>query len=407
MRMKTIIFLGTRRHGTSKEALQMAKEMAYCTVLFTDRRGIGKKTNEFPEVDEIIYMKDIFLKEELMSEIQELQAEGKTICACMSFIDPYVSYAERISAELGLIGSSSYAFQAVENKADVRNILIGLESSPTFSVYEKQMSTVEFAANYKGALPLILKPSESNGSKDIVLVKTELEMADGLRYLQKKYPDISILAEEYLEGTQYLIEVVVYRGTVFIICIIEQECSRSFLITGYKYPAELSDVQKITLRRAIHDILFHIGLSNGSCHLEMRSVGGKWKLVEINPRMSGGAMNRLIEEGTGINLVREILKMKVGEAPHLEPFYTQCTYAKYLTVDVLGRLLHVCGQDRALILEGVKYVYVKPKEGTILSPPRSMGDRYACVITCAETIERAKSIAHEAAKELKFYIEPL
>jgi biotin carboxylase len=407
MSMQTIIFLGTRRHGTSREALRLAKEMGYYTVLFTDRRGIGKE-NEFPEVDEIIFMKDIFLKKELMNKIQKLQIEGKTICACMSFIDPFVSYAARISAELGRIHSSSDALHAVENKAKVREKLRGLESSPTFFVYENQVGIAEFAAAHKDFLPLILKPTESNGSKDIKLVKSEREMAEGLNYLLKKYPDFPILAEEYLEGPQYLIEVVVYRGEVRIIVVIEQECSsKSFLITGYKYPAKLSSEQETTLKRAIHDTIFHLGLSNGSCHLEMRIVNGKWKLVEVNPRMSGGVMNRLIEEGTGINLVKEILRMNVGEVPFLAPLYTQCAYAKYLTVDIFGRLLHASGQDRALLIEGVKYVYMKPEKGNILFPPRSMGDRYACIITCSETIEKAKSIARDAAKELKFYVEPL
>ncbi|MEG9295418.1 ATP-grasp domain-containing protein [Mangrovibacillus sp. Mu-81] len=407
MSMQTIIFLGTRRHGTSREALQVAKEMAYFTVLFTDKRGIGKKPDEFPEVDEIIFMEDIFLKEELMNKIQKLQVEGKVICACVSFIDPYVSYAAGISGELGLNPISSEALYEAESKVKVRKKLMGMDSSPTFFVFEKQVSSEEFAAAHKDFLPLILKPAESNGSKGIKLVKTEREMAEGMHYLQTKHPDIPILAEEYLEGPQYLIEVVVYRGEVSIIAVIEQECSKSFLIKGYKYPAELPAWQDITLKRTIYDMLFHMGLSTGSCHFEMRSVQGKWKLVEINPRMSGGAMNRLIEEGTGINLVKEILKMNVGEAPLLSPLFKKCTYMKYLTVDVWGKLLHVSGQDRALLLEGVKYVYVKAEKGSILSPPRSMGDRYACIITCAESIERARGIAREAAKELKFYVEPL
>ena len=74
------------------------------------------------------------------------------------------------------------------------------------------------------------------------------------------------------------------------------------------------------LEVAIKKILTTLEMVHGSCHLEMRWCKGVWKFIEINPRMSGGAMNRLIIEGTGINLVKEIIKMNLGQEPELNHY---------------------------------------------------------------------------------------
>jgi biotin carboxylase len=115
-------------------------------------------------------------------------------------------------------------------------------------------------------------------------------------------------------------------------------------------------------------------------------------------------MNRIIEEGTGINLVKEILKMYLGE----EPTFTQTrqfhVYARYLTIGSRGRLLKVTGKEQALMYDGVKYVYIKPLIGKILTSPYSMGNRYACIIAASESDEQAEATALAAAKEIKFYL---
>jgi biotin carboxylase len=140
--------------------------------------------------------------------------------------------------------------------------------------------------------------------------------------------------------------------------------------------------------------------------LEMRWVKEEWKLIEINPRMSGGAMNQIIIEGIGINLVKEIIKMNLGQEPDITNTKNNHVYAHFITVNAKGRLLKVTGKNRALSYEGVKEVFIKPRKGNILTPPLSMGDRYAYVIASANTPNEAKRIALTAAKEIKFYLEP-
>ncbi|UZM97127.1 hypothetical protein OL548_17875 [Lysinibacillus sp. MHQ-1] len=49
-------------------------------------------------------------------------------------------------------------------------------------------------------------------------------------------------------------------------------------------------------------------------------------------------------------------------------------------------------------------VYVKPRKGTFLTPPLSMGHRYAYVIAQGSTLSEARNHATNAAKEIKFIL---
>ncbi|ETI67130.1 ATP-grasp domain-containing protein [Neobacillus vireti] len=407
--MKTIVFLGCNNSGTSKEALTIAKEMGYFIVLLTNKKNHMLKKYEFPGVDQVVFINDLLDEVKVLDELTKLTVTGKQICACLSFIDPYVSFAAKLSEHLGLVKLSVDSLYIMENKIRFREKLTDLSSSPFYVVFNNSIPVDQFVQRYKAFLPLILKPPASNGSKNVLLVETIEKFMAGIKFLQIKYPTQPLLVEEYLLGPQFLIEIIVTNNEMTVVGVIEQEFTNNerFIVTGYKYPARLTNEEYKNLVDSITAIVDQVGLSNGSCHLEMRIVQGEWKLVEINPRMSGGAMNQIIEEGTGINLIKEIVRMALGEQPLLIETRKQHVYAIYLTIGSQGKLLKVTGMDQALRHEGVKYVHIKPKEGNILIVPYSMGNRYACIIAASESPEIAKSSAIAAAQEIKFYLEPI
>ena len=73
---------------------------------------------------------------------------------------------------------------------------------------------------------------------------------------------------------------------------------------------------------------------------------------------------------------------------------------KYLIVSKKGILEKVTGKARARKSPGVVEVYVKPRKGTKLIPPLSMGHRYAYVIATGKSLDEAKKNAQNAANEI-------
>ena len=112
----------------------------------------------------------------------------------------------------------------------------------------------------------------------------------------------------------------------------------------------------------------------------------------------------MIEAAFGINIVEQTLKLFLGEKPQLEPIHQKFVYTKYLIVGRRGILEKVTGKLRATNSPGIYEVYVKPKKGTLLIPPLSMGHRYAYIIAQGNTLNEAKELANNAAREINFHM---
>lgn len=68
-----------------------------------------------------------------------------------------------------------------------------------------------------------MKSPKSTGSKDVLLVKNKDQLILSIQSLLNKLPNEEILLEEYIDGPQYLVEILVQDGKVHIIAVIEQE----------------------------------------------------------------------------------------------------------------------------------------------------------------------------------------
>lgn len=404
--MQTIVFIGTNKSGSSRDAFQIAERLGYLTVLLTNRPKHLEQRTEFPDVHEMVFSD--FTKEDVFHCISELEKQGKQIVGIISFIDPYVHFASELSDERGLPSFSTEAIRQMENKIDTHKAL-NEEVTSYFDVYDPEISPDRFVNKFNKKGKWIVKPPESTGSKDIILADDLPSLKKAISRLSRKFRNKPLLVEEYLDGPQYLVEVLVVSGTAHIVAIIKQDFfnERSFVVTGYSLLANLEEDFYRGLQEVVSSIVDSFKMENGACHLELRLVEGKWKLVEINPRISGSGMNAMIEAAYGINLVEETLRLYLGQSPDLTKKRSLDVYAHYLTIDSWGRLLKVTGRNRALQHTGVEKIYIKPRKGAIMRTPASMGNRYGYVIATGENPEQAKEMARTSASEIRFHLEPV
>lgn len=402
--MNTIIFINCQKSGSSREAIRQAEKLGYYTVLLTNKERQIEKRSEFPEVCQMVYC-DLFDIELMKNKIKELQSKSLDIKAIISFVDPFCYTASILAKEFGVNRFSSDAILKMQDKILSRNALINTEYAPKFRVLSSGEPYMIY--EIKKMIPFMMKNPHSTGSKDVFLIRNFQEFIDIMNVLIKRKQNDQIIIEEYLDGPQVLVETMVINQEVNIIAIVEQELyfyNGHFIVTGYKLMIDPNEEFLIDLKKAVTDIINCHGMEYGTCHLEMRNVNNKWKLIEINPRVSGGAMNEFIECALGINIVKETLKLVLGEDVQLEPIHKLPTFVEYIVINRSGKLIKITGKLKANEMPGVKKVYIKPRKGAIISPPVSMGNRYAYVIASGDTIEIAQANAKNAAKAIKFHV---
>lgn len=403
--MRTIIFIGLNKSGSSREAVKAANELGYYTVVFTDQEKQIQQRSEYQDVHQLSLV-DLTNIEEIKQQIHLLQQRGNEVVIITSFVAKYIQIASSLADEYCVNYLSTEALGIMENKEKTRSFFSNQPFTPRFKLITEDVQ-LPFAFSYqKLKFPVVVKCASSTGSKDVLFAANMRKLEDNVNKLRTKNPNETIIIEEYVVGDQYLVEVLVTNWKVLIASVIKQEITKGkrFIVTGYGVLAEVPASMEESLMGVIETIVFSLNFKNGAFHLELRLAEDGWKLIEINPRISGGAMNKMIQAAFGYSLVEETLKMLIGEVPSIEKSTNHYVFTQYVILKNKGILEKVTGKGRAKATPGVVEVYVKPKSGTYVTPPLSMGHRYAYVIARGETLEEARGIAKQAANELKFHL---
>ncbi|KXH79762.1 ATP-grasp domain-containing protein [Sporosarcina sp. HYO08] len=403
--MKTIVFLGTNKSGSSREAVRAAERLGYFTVVFTDDEKQLLQRTEYPDVHRMILI-NTNDHHALKQEIVKLKMKGLDIKTIVSFVDSNVHMASILCDEFCNSNTCSNSIEIMENKENTRVFLKNQSYTPNFLLIQPGESIPTDEIHSKFQFPVMVKLPNSTGSKDVRFTRGMRQLEKAVKSLRGKNPNDSIIIEEYFEGDQYLVEVIVSNYQPHIIGIVQQEISQGerFIVTGYGLLVDVQPSLQKGIETLVHSILRQFGIQNGALHLEVRLTKDGWKLVEINPRISGGAMNQMIKAAYGINLVEETLKLYLGKTPSLTKKVKNYVYTQYVIVSQKGILAKVTGKAKAKKLPGVIEVYVKPKKGAWLIPPLSMGHRYAYVIAVGDSFAEAERRAKNAARTITFHL---
>ncbi|TDL66493.1 ATP-grasp domain-containing protein [Rhodococcus qingshengii] len=401
--MGTIIFIGLNKSGSSREAVKAANELGYYTVVFTNQEKQIQQRSEYKDVHQLTFV-DLSNIEEIKKQINILMDRGNEIIIITSFVAKYVQTASMLADEYCENYLSTEALAIMENKGKTRTFFTNQSFTPRFKLITKDMPFV--LTNQILMFPVVVKCASSTGSRDVIFAENMMKLEKNVNMLRSKDPSETIIIEEYVDGDQYLVEVLVRNWRVLIGAVIKQEITmgKRFIVTGYGVLAEVPRHLEESLLELIETIVTSLEFQNGAFHLELRLTEDGWRLIEINPRISGGAMNKMIQAAFGYSLVEETLKLLIGETPSLVKFTNHYVFTQYVILDNKGILEKVTGKGRAAATPGVVEVYVKPKSGTYVTPPLSMGHRYAYVIARGDTLEEAENIAKQAANEITFHL---
>ncbi|MEZ7173107.1 ATP-grasp domain-containing protein [Sporosarcina sp. OR05] len=402
--MESILFIESARSGSSREALAAATRLGFTPILLTCKKRFLCQFDASTQ----IYCLDHINERVIRETIQELRQKGYMIRAIMSFVDPYVSMAATLSNEYCQSAISVEALKVLENKCETRNVLRTNSTSISYEAFIPSAIQPSFSTTDR-KFPQILKKATSNGSKDLYKIETAEQLEAVIEKITMTNGYEQWLLEDYVEGIQYIIELAVYEGIPNVIAIIQQEITHdvTFVVTGYDVCMTIEPKMEKELTSAVDEIIRDIGLYHGTCHLEMRYTDRGWKLIEINPRIAGGAMNRMVEEAFGISIVEETIKLFIGKEPDYHKKKMQPVYTSYITLAKAGYLLQIEGAEQAKSTPGMIEVHVSAAIGSLMMPPLSMGCRYGYVMAKGITQEEAKNRAEHAANLLTFYLEPI
>lgn len=216
--------------------------------------------------------------------------------------DKAIEWATRLAYDLSLPSNNPRNLPYMRNKFKMQQIIseYGLRS-----IKSKLIHTFQEALDFYHILDneyVVVKPVNGNATIGVCICKNETELRNAIEFNlsiatgSKFHITPSILVQEYIDGTEYVVNSASCRGKHIILSTMEYD---KILIPGrgkiYNYvkivsPSEEKIKQVINYALLVLDV---IGLEFGPSHIELIVDKHGPVLVETNCRPCGGMMRRM------------------------------------------------------------------------------------------------------------------
>lgn len=269
--------------------------------------------------------------------------------------DPAVIPAALISKALGLPGLDPEVARRCRNKLLGRQVLAQAlpEYCPAFKIAYTPEEALRSAVEI--GFPVVLKPTEGNGSKGVILVSDEDAMGPAYAYVRQFAPEGPILVEERIVGAEFSVESVTFGARTRVVAITDKQTTPPPYCAeiGHSVPSKLTGKPKEAIETAANCIVAAFGIDNSSSHIEIFHTEDGPKLVEIGARLGGGCItSHLAPLATGVNLTQAVIEIACGRAPDLAPTRQRGAAIRFLT-PAPGLITNIDGLEMARAQPGV------------------------------------------------------
>ena len=171
--------------------------------------------------------------------------------------------------------------------------------------------------------PIIVKPSDSGGSKGISIVSkpSSTDFLEACRLARDWSTNGVIVVEEYLGDSIAGIDALVLDGRMHVIAVKDKMISPApyCVVMEVIFPSNLPDVVVARMKTLAEDAIERLGMRWGFVHIDMViSAGGMPKIVDFGPRMSDGpAMTEMMRRAYGFDRCSAAIQLAIGEVPDL------------------------------------------------------------------------------------------
>ena len=134
--------------------------------------------------------------------------------------------------------------------------------------------------------------------------------------------DKSVLIEQFIEGPEFSIEIIVWNGNVYVLTVTDKKTTGAphFVELGHNQPSCRSNEEVEMLKTAAVAGVKALGVNNCACHAEAKLQDGKAYLMEIGARMGGDFISTVLTRlSTGVDMIAAAVNCALGIEPVLEP----------------------------------------------------------------------------------------
>lgn len=254
-------------------------------------------------------------KEATLKVAKELNIDGVMSFAC----DPGVVTAAYVAEKLGLPTCGPYESVCIlQNKRAFREFLkengFNVPTAKGYTNTNEALKDVELF-NW----PVIVKPTDSAGSKGVTRVDDKSKLKDSIEYALKYSHSKEFIVEDFIEQKGFSSDTDSFsvNGKLKFVSFNSQRFDRSALNpytpSAYSWPSTMSKEHECELISELQRLITLLNMGTSIYNIETReSVNGKAYIMEVSPRGGGNRLAECLRLATGVDLITNSVRAAVG-----------------------------------------------------------------------------------------------
>lgn len=306
--MKKLMILGGSRYALP--VIEAAKKLGIYTITadYLPDNIAHKYSNEYVNVS-------IIDKEATLEVARKLNIDGIMSFGC----DPGVVTAAYVAEKMGLPNVGPYESVCIlQNKGKFRQFL----TEHGFIVpTAKGYKNVEEALNDVGMFhwPVIVKPTDSAGSKGVTRVNNPDELKKSIEYALSYSRSNEFIIEDFITQHGFSSDTDSFSvdGELKFVSFncqrFDANAINPYTPAAYSWPSSMSAEHQEELKSEIQRLIKLLGMRTAVYNIETREgTDGKAYIMEVSPRGGGNRLAECLRYATGVDMITNMVKYSVG-----------------------------------------------------------------------------------------------
>lgn len=248
-------------------------------------------------------------------------AKEKEIDGIMSFgVDPGVISAAYVQDRLGLPSFGPYeSVEILQNKDRFRAFLSANGFNvPKAESFTSREDAIAEATHFE--YPVIVKPTDSAGSKGVTKVCGPAELENAVEYAFGHSFSGKIIVEEFIEkrGCSSDTDSFSVDGKLKFVSFCAQRfdlnAPNPYAPSAYSWPSTFTKEEEAYLTSEIQRLISLLGMGTALYNIETRvSTAGKPYIMELTPRAGGNRLAEMLRYATRVDMISAITRYAVGD----------------------------------------------------------------------------------------------
>mgnify|MGYP005974003599 CR=1 FL=1 len=249
-------------------------------------------------------------------------AKEKNIDGIISFaVDPGVVTAAYVQQQMGLPSFGPYESVCIlQNKDLFRAFLtkngFNVPKAKSYSSVESALADIEFFS-----LPMIVKPTDSAGSKGVTRVDDYDDIQSALECAMKYSISGKIIIEDFIEksicssdsdcfSVNGKLKFVSFSAQRF-----DETAANPYTPSAYSWPSAMTIEQEEKLVSEVQRLLTLLKMKTSIYNIESRvGIDGKTYIMEVSPRGGGNRLAEMLRKATGVDMITNAVRVAVGDS---------------------------------------------------------------------------------------------